>query len=87
MNDLFNSNISRGSNDSDANVRYLPKTKNDVHPKSSDDNKLIEVQPAWGDHPGQDAAGGHGPGHQPQLQTELSSDKDGGGEPSKLAKS
>ena len=36
---------------------------------------------------GQDAAGDHRPGHQPQLQTELSSDKDGGREPSKLAKS
>ena len=53
--------------------------------KSSDDNKLIEVQSVWGDHSEQDTAGDYGPGHQPQLQTELSSDEDGGGEPSKSA--
>ena len=84
--DLGNSNISGVSEDSDADVSYRPETKNDVDPKSSDDNKLIEVQSVWGDHPEQDAAGDHGPGHQPQLQTELSSDEDGGGEPSKSAK-
>ena len=63
-----------------------PETKNDVDPKLSDNNKLIEVQSVRGDHPEQDAAGDYEPGHQPQLQTELSSDKDGGGEPSKSAK-
>ena len=55
--------------DSDADVSYRPETKNDVIPELSDNNKLIEVQLAWGDHPKQDAAGDHGPGHQPQLQT------------------
>ena len=85
MDDLGNSNISGVSEDSAADASYLPETENDVDPKSSDDNKLIEVQSVWGDHPEQDAAGDHGPGHQPQLQTELSSDEDGGGEPSKSA--
>ena len=51
------------------NVSYRPETENDVDPKLSDNNKLIEVQSVWGDHPEQDAAGDHGPGHQPQLQT------------------
>ena len=84
--DLGNSNINGVNKDSDADVLYWPETENDVNPKSSDNNKLIEVQLVWGDHPEQDAAGDHGPGHQPQLQTELSSDEDGGGEPSKSAK-
>ena len=85
VDDLGNSNISGVSEDSDADFSYRPETE-DVDPKSSDKNKLVEVQSVWGEHPEQDAAGDHGPGHQPQLQTELSSDEDGGGEPSKSAK-
>ena len=85
MDDLGNRNISGGSNDSDANTTFLPKTKIDVDRKSSDNDKLIEVQLALWDHPKQHVARDHGPGHQPQLQTELYSDEDGGGEPSKSA--
>ena len=84
MDDLGNSNISGVSEDSDADFSYRPETE-DVDPKSSDKNKIVEVQSVWGEHPEQDAAGDHGPGHQPQLQTELFSDEDGGGEPSKSA--
>ena len=83
MDDLGNSYISGGSNDRDADITYLPKTKIDVDRKSSDNDELIEVHLALWDHPEQDAAGDHGPGHQPQLQIELYSDEDGGGEPSK----
>ena len=79
MDDLGNRNISGGSNDSDANITYLPETKIDVDRKSSENDELIEVQLALWDHPEQDAAGDHGPGHQPQLQTELYSDKEGEG--------
>ena len=82
-----NSNVRRLSKNSDADVSYWPGTENDVNPKLLDADKLIEVQLAWGDHSEQDAAGDHGPGHQLQLQTDLSCDKDGGGEPSKSAKS
>ena len=85
VDDLGNSNISRVSEDSDADFSYRPEIE-DVDPKSSDKNKLVEVQSVWGEHPEQDAAGDHGLGHQTQLQTELSSDKDGGGKPSKSVK-
>ena len=56
VDDLGNSNISGVSEDSDADFSYRPETENDVDPKSSDDNKLIEVQLVWGDYPEQDAA-------------------------------
>ena len=79
MDDLGKSNINRGSDNSDANMTFLPKTKIDVDRKSSDIDELIEVHLALWDHPEQDAAGDHGPGHQPQLQTELYSDEEGEG--------
>ena len=63
MEDLSNSKISGVSEDSAADISYQPETENDVDPKPSDNNKLIEVQLVWGDHPEQDAAGYHGPGH------------------------
>ena len=79
MDDLGKSNINGGSDDNDANMTFLPKTKIDVDRKSSDNDKLIEVQLALWDHPKQHVARDHGPGHQPQLQTELYSDKEGEG--------
>ena len=57
MEDLSNSNISGVSEDSAADISYQPETENDVDPKSSEDNMLIEVQSVRGDHPEQDAAG------------------------------
>ena len=85
IDDLYDSDISGGSDDSNVDATYLPESLSDVDPDSSDNDEIIQVQPDFGDQHEPEAAGEHGQGHPPQLDAALSSDKDGVGEPPKSA--